>query len=133
MGLELQIRKREKYLYAALVGRFDIAAAQRHVTQIFAECRAYGCASVLADGRGIEGPMSVGERYAFAAALAEAHAAHLAAGHGTVRVAYLGEESQLDPQRLGETVARNRGVDAKSTADPAEAAAWLGIELAEVP
>jgi hypothetical protein len=88
-----------------------------------------GCSKVLADARGVEGPLSVGERYEYANLLVAGQAAHLAAGHGLVRVAYLGDAGLLDSARLGETVARNRGVEVKVTTDPAEAATFLGIDL----
>ncbi len=45
-----------------------------------------------------------------------------------LRIALLGYAPVIDPGRLGETVARNRGLQVRATSDEAEAFAWLGVD-----
>jgi hypothetical protein len=54
------------------------------------------------------------------------------AGNPPLRLAVLGSEEIIDPQRFGESVARNRGMESKVTTDPAEAAAWLEVDPADI-
>jgi hypothetical protein len=133
MGLRWQLQPRERFLYVAVGGPFDLPDAQGCIGEVFAMCSARQCAKVFVDARGVEGPIAVGERYEFAAFLAGAHGAHLEEGHGAVRLVFLVHESVIDPGRIGEMVARNRGADVRAFSDSSKAATWLGIEQHAIP
>jgi len=63
------------------------------------------------------------ERYDWAVRIAELQARFLP----RIRVALVGNEPLIHPERFGEIVARNRGADARAFTDEAEALRWLGV------
>lgn len=132
MSLSLRVEPRGTYLCAVVTGPFDLAELQGSFLRVLDACAQHRLSQLLVDGRGVYGRMSTGERYQWAAFAAEAHQAHLAAGNPPLRLAVLARQELIDPQRFGESVARNRGMDTKATTDPAEAAAWLGIDLQDI-
>jgi len=79
--------------------------------------------AVLIDGREVVATFSVYERYR----LGEAAAAALVPGPP---VALVGSEQTVDPERFGETVARNRGLDGRVFTDLGEARDWLKERVA---
>jgi hypothetical protein len=77
---------------------------------------------VLIDANNVEGQLSTLDRYEGASFLSEHHIS------GPVRItaiAIAGQEPLIDPDRFGETVARNRGVNGRVFTDLDEAVAWL--------
>ena len=70
---------------------------------------------MLPDVRGVGGEVSTPDRFDLGVASARIPA----------RAALIALPNMIDPERFGETVARNRGADARIFASEAEAVAWL--------
>jgi RimJ/RimL family protein N-acetyltransferase len=83
-------------------------------------CRQAGIARLMCDARGwsaIDG-MDTSERFQLGK-----RAADVARGH--VKVAMVLTRTQVDPERFGETVARNRGLDVEIFFNEVEALTWV--------
>lgn len=80
---------------------------------------------ILVDGREITGQMSFVDRY---------RAGYKAANSWLmVPVAIVGSETLVDPGRLGEMVARNRGVNVRVFTEITEAERWLEMCMTSSP
>jgi hypothetical protein len=78
--------------------------------------------ALLVDARGITGrEPTMAERYDWAVRIAELQALY----EPRIRVALVGNEPLIHPERFGEIVARNRGADARAFTDEAMAIEWL--------
>jgi hypothetical protein len=71
------------------------------------------------------------DRYALAEFLAQEVVSYIIAGKILQRLAILGREPLVDPNRFGELVARNRGVQTKTVEQMEDAEKWLGGSLKE--
>ena len=86
-----------------------------HIAEAMAET---GCHKVLVDFTTAEGPVSLMERLEMAEVLA-------ATTPRTMKLAAVVTRQQLDPQRFGETIARNKGVNMRVFLDRDRALRWL--------
>ena len=77
---------------------------------------------VLIDANGVKGQLSTLDRYEGASFLSEQNISRLVRIRA---VAIAGPEPLIDPDRFGETVARNRGVNGRVFTDLDEAIMWL--------
>ena len=109
-------------------GPFEVIAATTMVMRCVDAQKAHRLSRALADCRGVTGPVSVADRYSFGVHVAELHLEHLFDTKEKLKVAFVGTPAVIDPGRLGETVAVNRGADVKATTDMQEALAWLGVD-----
>ena len=85
------------------------------------------CSKTLFDGRKLIGKPETIERFfygEFAAQTVERFVVEQGA-FPAPRFAYVLREPMLDPERFGETVAVNRGMDVKAFDNPDEALRWL--------
>jgi hypothetical protein len=103
-------------------GRYSRAEAFRVGDLAYREAAAAGRRSVLVDVRGIAGSVpTILDRFDIGV--------HVAARHleqrPRVRLALLGHEPIIHPDRFGEIVARNRGADARVFTVEAEALDWI--------
>lgn len=130
--MEMVFRQRTGYLEICIEGTapLDIDATLR---RIFAACVEHRAGRVLVDFRLVVGDTTTMRRLMFGLAMADLNYAHLAAGDHPVRFAFLGEEPLVEPARLGETVAVNRGVDVRVSTDPEEAMQYLLPDLGSAP
>jgi hypothetical protein len=119
------------HLLVVASGTFDLESATVMAREAIEAAEALGLERVLVDCRSVEGTLSTIERFAYANLVAERHARYLSARGRQLRVAYVGREPLIDPERFTETVAVNRGALVKMTTDIAEALAWLGVSAAQ--
>ncbi len=90
---------------------------------------------ILFDGRTIKGDPSIIERFYYGEFAADAVISYI---NGADRAdldpqfAYVLREPVLDPLRLGETVAANRGMNVKAFDNMEDATEWLGLSPDEV-
>jgi hypothetical protein len=114
----LDIVKKEDYLQITFSGPFSIDAAKRSVDDMVAACRKEHCAKVLFDCRPMTGDLTVLDRFEVGQY-----------GEGTipqtVKIAMLGRNEQILPDRFFETVARNRGVNLLLFTEVDDALKWL--------
>src|SRR5882672_5559653 len=112
---------RFEYEFGCLIvratGRYLIDEKEPAILAIARAIKDQPVCAALVDMRGLEGLYSFMDRYS----LAELAGRHLIG----VPLGVLARAEQLDPQRLGVLVAKNRGVDVNIFTDPTEAQAWL--------
>lgn len=87
------------------------------IGQITAKAKELNAAGVLLDIRSMNGTITYVDRYRAGYAAANTLM--------VIPAAVVGSEPLIDPNRLGEIVARNRGVNVKVFTDYAEAEQWL--------
>jgi hypothetical protein len=103
-------------------GTFSRSEAFRVGERAFREAASAGRRSVLMDVRGVTGRVpSIFDRFDIGVHIAQQHLGR----QPRVRLAILGHEPMIHPDRFGEIVARNRGADARVFTDEAEARKWL--------
>jgi hypothetical protein len=108
-------------LLVTAAGVFQIDWFTALIADIAIRVRAVETTSVLVDVRGLTGSMTFVDRY---------RAGYKAANSGiVVPVAVVGNEPLVDPSRLGEMVARNRGANVKVFTELADAERWLGVRF----
>lgn len=103
-------------------GRFSRGEAFRVGEQAFREAAGAGRRSVLVDVRGVSGRVpTILDRFDMGVHIAELHFEHTP----RIRIALLGHEPMIHPDRFGEIVARNRGADARVFTIESAALDWL--------
>jgi hypothetical protein len=120
--VEFRSEARADHVRAWMSGRYSHAAVLPLCERCFEAAAAAGRDALLVDARGITGrePTMV-ERYEWAVRIAELQARH----EPRIRVALLGHEPLIHPERFGEIVASNRGAVVRAFTDEAEALEWL--------
>lgn len=126
--LSLTIEPRQSYLYVIATGNFDLYAAQNSFRKIFSAVAQHNLSKVLIDLRPLEGNMSTMDRFSLAEFVSSERFEH--EGTVAVRLAVVGKHPIVEPQRFGETVARNRGVNVCVMTDIDDALEWLDISAA---
>lgn len=118
MADRLEIVNAEGYLHITFSGPFSLAAARRSVDAMVAACTREDCGKVLFDCRPMTGALQVFDRFDVGeyAALTTPP---------SVKIAMLGREDQILPDKFFETVARNRGLMLALFSDVDEAIQWL--------
>jgi hypothetical protein len=124
MELTLSTRADEGLLYATYSGAFSLMEAESTFLQIIDAVERHQIQKVVVDGRKITGKPSAMERFwygEFAAKLSRTM-------RHVPQFAYVLIPPVLDPGRLGETVAVNRGMFVKAFDNLDEGLKWLGID-----
>jgi hypothetical protein len=120
--IQVGVRVHAQFVELLCSGKFSRAEAFRIGEQAFSEAVAAGRRSALIDVRGVSGRIpTILDRFDMGVHIAELHLGH----KPRVRLAILGHEPMIHPDRFGEIVARNRGADARVFTIEAEALDWL--------
>ena len=130
MGMEVNYSVGTDYVNAVTSGEFELESAKARFPEVLALVEEHKIGKVLFDGLAINGDPLVIERFYYGEFVAESVNGLLLRGWegATPQFAYVLEEPQLDPYRLGETVAVNRGVNLKAFDNHDEAFAWLSVD-----
>ena len=129
MELTLRNRADRGFLYATLSGDFSLAEAERSFLQILESVERHKVKKVLVDGRAINGEPTNMERFYYGEFVANAVAElRFTRESGAPKFSYVLIEPVLDPRRLGETVAVNRGMLVKTFDNLADALEWLDLD-----
>ena len=110
---------------AVLIGEFELDLAQHQFIELLDEVVASGATKVLVDGRQMTGKPTDFERFLYGEFAASATLDVLFRHNVRLKFAYLIHEPLRDPERFGETVAVNRGMNVKTFEDRNEAVEWL--------
>jgi hypothetical protein len=120
--VRIEVRVHPEYVELGCSGAYSRSEALRVGDQAYREAATAGRRNVLVDVRGVTGRVpTIFERFDIGVHLAERHFEQ----QPRVRLAMLGSEPMIHPDRFGEIVARNRGADARVFTDEAEALKWL--------
>ena len=110
------------YVRIVCTGEFAMNDALTIFAQSFEEAAEAGREAVLVDGRQVTGrEPTMAERYEIAVCVAQVQAAH----KPRIRLAVLGNEPMVHPERFGEIVATNRGAVMRVFTDEVLALDWL--------
>ncbi len=118
MSLRLKINDRKKFLVAVFSGDGGLEEVSARFGSLAESCRKAKKSRLLIDLRPIKTAPTFSARY---------HAGERAVvflDFG-IKLAVLGAPELMDPGRLGELVAQNRGVDGRVFSDLAVAKEWL--------
>ena len=105
------------WLVVRMSGPYSVEWFLSLVSQIGAAVRAAPVTAILIDTLEVYGAPTDLDRYRFGMAPVNEQL--------TGPIAVVGKEPMLDPRRLGEAVARNRGVNVRVFTDEAAARVWL--------
>lgn len=127
MSMKLQITAEDCFLRVCVSGEYSLTNANKALVEMFEAVAQHKATKVLVDCRRLTGSPNTMERFEHS----EFGAARLSdfSAWGT-RFAYVGMPPLFDPQKFGETVAVNRGVNVKSCANIEDALRWLEVERA---
>ena len=125
MGISLKFEPHEEFLHCKASGDYGFEDACLMLRDVLAESAQRATTKVLVDCLQMDGSPTVIERYGLAEYLAHELIDHLSSRKRFPRLAFLGKEPLVDPNRLGEIVATNRGVQMKVVEQMEEAVKWL--------
>jgi hypothetical protein len=120
--MRVEVNVHPDYVEFACSGLFSRSEAFRVNDEAFIRAAAENRRNILIDARRVVGRVpSILDRYEIGVNVARSYLEQLP----RVRLAMLGHEPMIHPDRFGEVVARNRGADARVFTDEAEALRWL--------
>jgi len=102
-------------------GTYSLTASLRFLSQAFETAARENLKKILVDVRGLAGNPSVSDRYDVGMFIAT----RCAERHFDIRIALVGKEPLVDPERFGELVARNRFAKGRVFSETHEALTWL--------
>ena len=116
-------------LHVRATGEFTLASARSTFLEVVDALVKLQVEKVLFDGRALGGEPTFIERFYYGEFAADTvlHAQAKLTHGRSPQFAYLLVDPVLDPQRLGETVAINRGMNVKAFDSVHDAAEWLGV------
>ncbi len=135
VSVDFELVNRETYLECIVTGEFELEEAKRAFSSLIKAWTEANNPRLLIDIRQlrIPTPISFRERFDFAQYAARVAIHARARGLSVKSAVFLGSRTHVDSQRIGATVATNRGAKVRVTTDEAEALAWLGVETQEKP
>jgi hypothetical protein len=122
-----EMRAESGLLYVLASGEFSLDSAKQAFVAMLDAIAKHQAQLVLFDGRTITGRLEGLERFLYGEFAANQTAELVKAHHLTPRFAYLLHVPIRDPNRLGEMVAVNRGMEVKTFETPDDAREWLGL------
>ena len=127
MSIEILTDLKTDYVHVRCTGPFNTNAVLEMWQSAFRIALKEGCKAVLVDVRGIHGePPNISERFDHAVCIAQ-----LQRRFGNqILIAVLGNEPMIDPNRLGESIARSHGAFLGVFTDIGETVNWLKTEVA---
>jgi hypothetical protein len=126
MSMRQEMRPDGDLLMVCAAGEFSLEEAKRIFLEMMEAAARHGSKQVLLDGRTITGNPKTIERFFYGEFAAQTVAQHQTRTPSTAtRFAYVLREPVLDPQKFGETVAVNRGMDVRAFDSLEEALRWL--------
>jgi hypothetical protein len=126
--MKLDMKAEGGLLEVVATGRFTLEKAKRAFVEMLDAVALHGTGKVHLDGRTVVGNPKTIERFLYSEFAADTIAAYASRGVArNTQFAYVLKPPVLDPERFGETVAVNRGVNVKVFEDPEEARRWLGV------
>lgn len=127
MSMNIECRLDNGLLHAVNSGEFSLEEAQRTFLELLEIVKLESANKILLDGREVSGNPIVVERFYYGEFVANSVEQLVTNGWKGVppQFAYVLHEPLLDPLRLGETVAVNRGMNVKAFTNTKEATQWL--------
>ena len=134
MGMTFKATPSDDFLFVEVAGEFSLDEATRIFGSVIDLVEANNTQNVLFDGREIIGDPTAVERDYYAAFASDS--VMLLELHGWLlappRFAYVLKEPTLDPLRLGQIIAKKRGMNVKAFEKVDEAMRWLRSDSEEL-
>jgi hypothetical protein len=128
----IKVTAEPRFLRVVTSGHFTLAEAERTFLQVIDAVALHKTDKVLFDGREVIGEPTIVQRFYYSDFAARTIARYAAeSGNPWPQLAYVLEEPVLDPNRFGEKVARNRGMNMRVFDNLEEAFTWLELEFIE--
>jgi len=122
LSISFEAKERPDHLLLVCAGSFTYDSMIRLYEQAFTLAAAAGLGAVLIDARPLAGPPpTIAERINGAMAVARLQSAQ----NPKIRLAVVGHEPIIHPERIGEVVATARGAVARVFTDETIALEWL--------
>ena len=131
MTSQFHIEVRPTYIFTEMSGTFQLDKFKDLLKESLSACAEHDKSKLLIDIRTLEGEVAIFERYELATYFANLSQSDPKTME--VQVAVVGYTPIVDPNRFGEKVAVNRGVNAKVTTDITEAYNWLQVDPVDKP
>ena len=129
-----EIRPDSDLLRVSMTGKFSLEEAKRTFLETMEAVALHRTKRVLLDGRTLTGNPRTIERFYYGEFAAQTVAQYQSRGVSLATpFAYVLSEPVLDPERFGETVAVNRGMEVMAFDNLREALQWLSIPSANKP
>ncbi|MFL6374527.1 MAG: hypothetical protein ACJ73D_07685 [Pyrinomonadaceae bacterium] len=134
MTMTVMSRAEANYLVVMADGEFDLDEAMRTFREVVVAVIANRSEKVLFDGRRISGDPESIERFFYGEFAARTVRQALEENALAIppQFAYILCPPVLDPERLGETAASNRGMNVKAFDELADGISWLGLPPGDV-
>jgi hypothetical protein len=122
-------------LCVIVTGEFSLEESKRNFLEMLDAVAEHKTKKVLLDGRELKGDPSAFHRFLYGEFAAHAVVRYVLERRvpRALQFAYVLHEPVLDPQRLGETVAVNRGMRVKAFDNLEDALGWLRLAPANKP
>ena len=129
MGMSLSLDAGSEVLRVIATGEFSLEAAEQTFLELLDAVARHKSEKVLFDGRALKGDPGTIHRFLYGKFAADAVVRYIREGRVSraPQFAYVLQEPVLDPQRLGETAAANRGMRVKAFDNPKDALGWLSV------
>lgn len=125
--LHLDLEPRKGYLCAHISGVISLADAQATFTEVLKGAIRYQQPRVLLDCMQMIGDWTPEDRMVFGAYLADQQMRVAKSFSESPQIAILVSPSLMDPGRLTQTVANNRGARMRASDSLQELLSWLGV------
>ena len=118
-----------------VTGEFSLEEAKRAFLEMLDAVTRHNTEKILLDGRELQGEPDTIHRFLYGEFAAHAIRRYITERRvpHALQFAYVLQEPVLDPQRLGETVAVNRGMWVKAFDNLEDALGWLRVAPANKP
>jgi hypothetical protein len=131
VGMNIRTNAESGYLYVVAMGEFSLPEAKRTFVEMLEAVSQHKVRKVLFDGRTLAGEPETMERFYYGEFAAQTVRIFAERGVSPATLfAYVLEEPVLDPRKLGENVAVNRGMIVRVFDNLEGARGWLGITAA---
>ncbi len=131
--MERLIENRGQYIYVKLTGRFNLHELQPRFPVLLKILKEARVSKVLIDCRDMYGNYSSADRYYINHWLADLNVDYMDTDQPQLKIAAVLDKKMIDPEKFGETVAKNRGLQTHDTVDIEEASQWLELAPVNIP
>jgi len=118
MSVQLQMDQIAGYLAARFIGYGEPGEASERFESIAEQCKRTNNDKLLIDTTGYDAKVSTSDRFLLGERL-------LVFARHRIKVAFVSRPEQVDPQKFGMLVARNRGATVETFTDFQSAEGWL--------
>jgi hypothetical protein len=134
IAMQLDMHPESDLLRVHATGEFSLREAKRTFLELMEAVAVHKSKKVLLDGRTLGGKPGTIERFYYGAFAAQSVTDFGKRGVSrATQFAYVLKQPVLDPEKFGETVAVNRGMNIKVFDSLTEAFQWLGMAPANEP